>query len=296
MQNKQAYLVIAHNNFNILNKQLKLLDDERNDFYIHVDIKAGDFDKALILDGVEKSKVTFIPRISVLWGDYSQVQVEYNLLKYAENSGVGYKYYHLLSGVDLPIKHKNTIFDFFDKSNKIYICCMSSKTTYQRERTKYYYPFINCKKFRTSKILKGLSRYLGKAQKFIGINRHKNKKNYEVCYCGWQWFSIPNEFAKHVIAMEKKVYSTFKKTLAPDESFIQTIAMNSEFQSMISKLNSTEEASMRRIDWKRTGGRTPYTFTIADYDDLMACPYMFARKFDEKVDMEIVDKIYQTIK
>ena len=60
---KHAYMVMAHDNFNVLNKQLKLLDDERNDFFIHVDVKAGDFDKQAILAGVEKSKVTFIPRL-----------------------------------------------------------------------------------------------------------------------------------------------------------------------------------------------------------------------------------------
>ena len=42
--NKHAYLIIAHNNFEILEKTLKILDDEKNDFYIHVDKKVKNFD------------------------------------------------------------------------------------------------------------------------------------------------------------------------------------------------------------------------------------------------------------
>ena len=34
MGNKHAYLIMAHNDFDILEKQLRLLDDIRNDIYI----------------------------------------------------------------------------------------------------------------------------------------------------------------------------------------------------------------------------------------------------------------------
>ena len=41
---KHAYLIMAHNNFGILEKLLMLLDDQRNDIYIHIDKKVKDFD------------------------------------------------------------------------------------------------------------------------------------------------------------------------------------------------------------------------------------------------------------
>ena len=34
---KHAYLIMAHNNFYILEKLLHLLDDPRNDIYVHID-------------------------------------------------------------------------------------------------------------------------------------------------------------------------------------------------------------------------------------------------------------------
>ena len=42
--NKHAYLIIAHVDFSILEKTIKLLDDENNDFYIHIDKKVKNFD------------------------------------------------------------------------------------------------------------------------------------------------------------------------------------------------------------------------------------------------------------
>ena len=41
---KHAYLIIAHNNFYILEKLIKLIDDKRNDIYIHIDKKIRNFD------------------------------------------------------------------------------------------------------------------------------------------------------------------------------------------------------------------------------------------------------------
>ena len=42
---KHAYLIIAHNNFYILKKLIALIDDERNDIYIHIDKKTKNFKK-----------------------------------------------------------------------------------------------------------------------------------------------------------------------------------------------------------------------------------------------------------
>ena len=51
--------------------------------------------------------------------------------------------------------------------------------------------------------------------------------------------------------------------------------------------------NMRHIDWKRGG---PYVFRINDYEELIGVRSIFARKFDENIDIDIVNKIYQTIK
>ena len=39
MKDRHAYLIMTHGNFEILKLQLEMLDDSRNDIYIHVDKK-----------------------------------------------------------------------------------------------------------------------------------------------------------------------------------------------------------------------------------------------------------------
>lgn len=39
---KHAYMIIAHNDFDLLETLVRLLDDPRNDLYIHIDAKVQD--------------------------------------------------------------------------------------------------------------------------------------------------------------------------------------------------------------------------------------------------------------
>lgn len=111
---KHAYLIIAHDNVDILNVLLHLLDDKRNDIYLHIDKKSSiDLDK--IYRPTISNFYLLSNRINVKWGDFSQIRVEISLLKEAIGNS-HYSYYHLLSGVDLPIKSQNYIHDFFDKN------------------------------------------------------------------------------------------------------------------------------------------------------------------------------------
>ena len=48
---KHAYLIIAHNNWKQLSLLLSVLDDERNDIYIHIDKKS----KNVPIDSLRKS-------------------------------------------------------------------------------------------------------------------------------------------------------------------------------------------------------------------------------------------------
>ena len=108
---RHAYLIIAHNQFALLRKEIDLLDCPENDIFIHIDKKAKGFCEDDFKDICKHSKVTFVPRIDVRWGGLSQVEVEYLLLEYAVKGK--YDYYHLLSGVDLPIKSNEEISNWF---------------------------------------------------------------------------------------------------------------------------------------------------------------------------------------
>ena len=108
---KHAYLILAHTCPGQLRKLLSLLDDPRNDLFIHIDRKAS-FGPEALEGCCRHSKLSFVePRISVHWGGISIMHAELALLRAAVPGG--YAFYHLLSGQDLPIKPQDAIHAFF---------------------------------------------------------------------------------------------------------------------------------------------------------------------------------------
>lgn len=109
---KHAYLILAHKNWSQLRKLVELLDDEGNDIYIHIDKKSQISEDTLemIMMAAVKSKVSFVDRMEVQWGAYSVVEAELKLLRaaVAEN----YQYFHMISGMDLPLKPQAEIHVF----------------------------------------------------------------------------------------------------------------------------------------------------------------------------------------
>lgn len=110
---KHAYLIMVLNNFVLLAKLLTLLDDERNDIYLHVDKKAVEWNPETVNSLLRYASITQIERYDVAWGGYSQIRVELKLLEIATQSE--HSYYHLLSGVDLPLKSQDELHRFFKK-------------------------------------------------------------------------------------------------------------------------------------------------------------------------------------
>ena len=82
----------------------------------------------------------------------------------------------------------------------------------------------------------------------------------------------------------------FKNGSCVDEHFLQTIIWNSDF-----KKNIAQQGNMRLIMWD-DGSSSPIVYRIKDYDILKESNCFYARKFNESVDIKIVDKIYQDLK
>ena len=71
------------------------------------------------------------------------------------------------------------------------------------------------------------------------------------------------------------------------------MALNSLFAERLYDPNGDGRGdNLRYIDWKRGA---PYVFHAQDFDELMASPQLFARKFDEQVDAEIIRRIADTL-
>lgn len=293
---KHAYLIMAHSDFFILEKLISLIDHERNDIYIHIDKKVKNFDFEHYLNLVKKSKIYFTDRIDVRWGHYSLVETEMILLK--ESAKKKYYFYHLLSGVDLPLKTQKEIHNFFDKyPNKQFI---HFGTEFQCEQRKYCIEYYHFNKYiRTNSHSKFQSLYnhfnynFKKLQSKLNIKRYWDK-GIELKF-GTNWFSINHELAEYIISNHKWINKTFKHTHCSDELFLQTLVYNSPFKEQVYKLELNDDLSncLRYIDWDRGN---PYTFRSSDFESFLMRNEFFARKFSSSIDEEIINKLYNYLK
>ncbi len=288
-----AYLILAHKNFRQLRKLIMLLDDPRNDIFVHVDAKA-DFNKEGWNCACKESSLHFIEdRLAVNWGGVSIMRAELKLLEAATSAGQ-YKYYHLLSGMDLPIKSQDTIHEFFEANDgREFINYWKFKKTTE-SRFRYYTIFPEGAGFfltnLINNIVKGLQMLFG-----IRINRNIDFK------FASQWFSITDGLARYVLSQKEWLEKVFRHTNTCDEIFLATAVWKSEYRknlycSEAEEPNSFSMGNMRFIDWTRGESiRHPWTFRASDYDLLMSVPHLWARKFDENVDNEIIERIYATL-
>ena len=200
IMSKHAYLIMAHGNFNQLKKLIKMLDDNRNDLFIHVDLNAEGFKKEEFLDITVYSGLEFITSRKVFWASYSLTNVQLDLLECACNKS-HYKYYHLLSGMDLPIKTQDYIHNFLDNKDCEFIGIVPKETWYSVRRVKFYHPLVENRYYRNCKLLKGLDVVFEKLQQLVGVNRLKDN-NIKIID-GWEWFSVTDSFARFVLSKRK---------------------------------------------------------------------------------------------
>ena len=291
---KHAYLIMAHNEFHMLKKLISQLDDPRNDIYIHIDKKTRFVDESEIASWAEKSGIYFIKRRKIYWGTLSIVKGELDLLAAATKGR--YFYYHLISGVDLELKSQNKIHDYLKNGGVEYVAHHSpAEWDDFLYKVKYYHPLhrivgkgsSNCKG-KKQRILRKLGEYQWRLQEFQrrhNVDRTKKYKN-TTFYKGNQWFSITHEFAEYVLSKKRSIMRMYWLTNAPDEIFLPTLAMNSEFR------DRTIDVSLREIDWVRGD---PYEYKMCDFEELKNSDAFFARKVSYDRDPGLVNEMNRYI-
>lgn len=294
-----AYLIMAHKNLEQIKKLMKLLDYSKNDIYIHIDAQADDairfFDYASCCT---KSKVIQSSLFKSAWGSYSLIECELFLLRQATENKK-YEYYHLISGMDLPLKDQYEIHQFFERNNGkqfVHFSGKSSENDYQiKRRVKYYWAtsYYNSLSFIDFRLVRRIDYIQIRLQELFHINRLKD--NDLVFYHGSQWFSITDELAQDLLKEKERIKKIYKNTNCCDELVIQTFIVNSDkwFSRLYdSKMDDSYCANVRKIDWSRGG---PYVWKKNDFNELIDSDCMFARKFDEKIDAKIIELLYERI-
>lgn len=269
---KHAFLIIAHGNWELLRRLIRKLDHQNNDIYLHIDKKISFSSnvKDLLIHNVSSSNLFFTERIRISWGGYSVVKCELLMLKSAfqENK---YRYFHIMSGVDFPIKSMDIIHQYFIQNDgKEFVDLELNEWTKQTiDQIRYYHPLHEligrCGSRKNLFYL--LEYYLLKIQSLFRIDRRKKYPNMRF-YKASNWCSITDDFVKYILSKEKWIQKSFGMTKCSDEIFIPTLLFNSIFASR-------QNTSMRLIDWSRG---TPYIFTIDELEEIKNSENLFIRK------------------
>lgn len=284
---RHAYLIIAHRDDLCFRTLLTLLDDVRNDIFIHMDSKNKTYDQVSVNHGLSHSGVYHLKRRSVIWGSRSQIDVEIELLEAATKRG-RYSYYHLLSGQDLPLKSQDFIHSFFENhAGKEFVRFQDPVFRFD-DRVRQYHLFqdhLGRRWFESR-----WNRKLLNGQKRMGIWRHRNLSFQK----GTNWFSITDALARYIVSKKRWLKRTYRFTLCCDEVFVQSLILNTPFMGNLyhPQMDNDVHAIMRLIDWKRGD---PYVFKRDDYEELASSDLLFARKFDSKVDSAIIEQVRDSV-
>lgn len=291
--NKHAYCIIAHNEIEVLKLLIELIDDERNDIFLLIDSKVKSPQYYNLK--TKYSKLFYTNQLNIRWGDISQIKAELLLLETACKQGK-YDYYHILSGVDLPLKNQNYIHTFFrENKGKEFLGFAKDLNNeedilFKTQSYHFFTPYLKSKNRLVRSFFYYLRNFLLNLQHALGFKR----KYPFILKKGCNWMSISHDLTLYLISKKHFILKEFKYIPCVDEIFIQSIVWNSKFKDNIYDIEDEYSSCMREIDWQRG---MPYIWGQGDDDikRLINSNKLFARKFSYKYP-NILDAIKKNIK
>ena len=260
---KHAWLVIAHNEFEILQMLIDALDHPESDIYVHIDKKV----KELPVLHASKSKLQVLEkRLDVRWGSVSQIECELLLFETANEHGP-YDYYHVISGATLPLKPFSELDAFFRAAEgKSVLMGLCKDEPYQeRLKMRRYNLFLSKRR---------AGQFLWKSaiavQRILGIETNKGKEFYKAS----NWLSLTEEAVKYILSRKEEIRKVYRYTFCGDEFFIPSELMSSPLKDRI--------ISHEQYLYQEMGRATTVAFPLGALEGMKASAYLFARKFTSR--------------
>lgn len=235
--------------------------DKKADPELSVEVKTflADYPNAYLLESS-----------NVVWGGYSMVQAELNGMNYMLSVHADWDFFINLSGQDLPLHSQQYIQEYLSQhkgQNFIKVADQLLERPDTMNRIENHY-----------------------TEDDIGLKELTHKRAYMpgiTPYIGGQWMILTRDSCQFLCNSNEveKFEDYYANTLIADESFFQTVLMNTSYKGTI--VNDDKRA----IIWIPDGDikLRPKTFTIKDMAFLMDSKCLFARKFDDQVDSVIID-------
>lgn len=286
---KIAYLISAYTEPSTLENMIYLLNNSEVDFYIHVDkhVDINDFQSQLCkLPNVHFLKGDM--RVDVYWGGYSQVKLQYNMIKEMLNSKIIYERVVNLTGTDYPIWSNDKLLEYFGNVDKEYIIGfdVSREKGNKNNQKKYIYIW----KLDNISIF---TNFLNKLH--IKKARNYNALGYNI-YFGSEYWALTYNCLKYLIeAYESDIClkRILKSSYVPSEAWIHTLFFNSKYRDKGIVISDGVYKGLSEL--------SPLTYFVykdaikildeKDYDDIVQSRKPFARKIIVGKSKKLIDQL-----
>lgn len=265
---RNAWLIISHNEFDILQQLISALDAPENDIYLHFDKKLSSIP---VIHTKEAHLVVLKDRVDVRWGTISQIQTELLLLEKAHQSGP-YAHYHILSGVHLPLKPLDQIVQFYDShlNEEIGRFWPEDEGEADFKMRRYHFPvrdFKNPIPWRRN-LCQRIWTAVIKLQKIIGV-RHLKKCSFHKTD---QWLSITEKACSFLLSHKREIIKKYKWTFCPDEYVIASELI----EQPVGQFKWFDCQQLLFVEFDR---ESPKAISLSRLPELQKTEYWWARKF-----------------
>jgi hypothetical protein len=269
---KLAYIVSAYRLPDQLVRLLRRLDDGSAIFAVHVDRKTDAVTFRRMRQGaVGVRNVAFLDRHVCHWGGFGHVRASLKGISHLVESDADFDYAVLLTGQDYPLRPPAAIARYLaEAGGSSFLRSFPLPQPAWDDRG-------------------GLDRFeswhlLSYRRFHLRLPLRRRIPGGLPPYGGSPYWCLPRdviEWIHRYVDAHREYVRFFEHVLIPDELFFQTLLMSSPHR------DSVVDANLRYIDWSTTPG--PKVLRTDDLDALLGSGMLFARKFDETIDAEILD-------
>lgn len=290
MEKNHCVVITAYKSVDMLRSLLNVLH-EKMFCYVHIDKRV--WKKFECLQD-EFQDVIFLSENIVTWGGIEHLEV---ILKMLELSLIhDYKYVHIISGEDFPIKKIEDIEHFFENTDMIYADyeLIDRRKNHADRRWRFYWPYVKFSMDYKNQWVRWLNLIFVSIQLCLPFFNKKKLGDVEEIYWGFVWGSYPRKAIQYVLEYLKnhnEFWNSLMSCKIPEELCFQTILMNSEFKEMMANDN------LRFWKFEGGDGSGPVYLKMEDYFDIEQSNAFFARKisYDSEIRKRLEMKLYDKI-
>lgn len=270
-----AYVVLAHTNAGQVARLVRRLAGDESAVFVHLDRAAGRSFAERFADAIGGAPNVFpVRRRKVHWGHFSVVQATLDCLAAIDAHGFDPAQTLLLSGQDYPIKPVAEIAETLGSKPDLAFVRHWSVPSWRWdsegggrlrfERVHFHVPGRGMVRSPLRRSLPGGWTPFG---------------GFYLCSLG----RAHRRFVLGLMDEHPERVRYFRRTLVPDELFFPTVLLNSPLRATV--VND----HLRFMRW--SGGSSPELLGVEFLPELAESPALFARKFDDHADAEVLDRI-----